>query len=36
MSKDKFSKKPLIARAMSIEYTDSDKTAGIQIFENVV
>ena len=34
MSTDKFSKKPLVTSPMSIEYTDSEQTSGVQTFEN--
>ena len=34
MSTDKFSNKPLVTSPMSIEYTDSEQTSGVQIFEN--
>ena len=34
MSTDKFSNKPLVTSPMSIEYTDSEKTSGVQTFEN--
>ena len=34
MSTDKFSNKPLVTSPMSIEYKNSEKTSGIQTFEN--
>ena len=34
MSTDKFSNKPLVTSPMSIEYTNSEKTSGVQTFEN--
>ena len=34
MSTDKFSNKPVTTTVMSVEYTNEDKTSGIQTFEN--